>query len=136
MAEPKYNQDDRDRLVRLETNQEHAVLKVDEIGRRLAAEIELGRQNAEIARENTIAIRSLTDWMKEHKDAIRVQESHANRLDVIEGELKEVMETSSDTKDTVGKAMFLGKIGYGILTTPILIYLGFQLFTFLHSAPK
>lgn len=134
MTDIKYTQDDRDRMVRMETKQEHLTDTVDDIDRRLAAQIELSRQNADVARENTISIRSFTDWMKEHKDVVRTQESHEVRLAVLEDEMKSVKGTVGDLKDLVGKALFLGKIGYGILTTPILIYIGLQVFTFLHSA--
>lgn len=135
-AQINYTQDDRDRIVRMETNQEHLANTVDDIDRQLKSQVEIGRQNAETARDLNASVKGLLEWSKDHKDTPRIQAEHGLRIAALEKDLAAVKADTSELKDALSKAMFLGKIGYTILTTPVLIYIGFQLFAALQAAPK
>lgn len=49
--------------------------------------------------------------------------------------LKEESNTIEIDK-TFAQAKFMWKVAYGILTTPVLIYIGYRVFEFLQAAPK
>lgn len=128
--EVNFSQSDRDRIMKTEIEVDHIQSKMNGVESELEKVVEATRNNA-------YSVAGLLESMKDIKAFMQESSKDRSRLETVERDvstMKDQIKPVDELEKKIDRAVFLGKVAYSILTTPVAIYVLIAILDFFKKA--